>query len=325
MNASPRNALDRMLEATIVGSFSRIGETSRRSLQQWAPFHRVEGRVVVITGATSGIGQAAAAELAGLGARIHFLARDRGRAEHARQHIMRSNPNAFVDFTIADLNDLRSVCAFGDAVLARYPSVDVLIHNAGGLHQEYGLSADGFEQTVATHVLAPHELTSRLLPALREATDARVITVSSGGMYSQAFDATTIEMGRDKYDGVKAYARAKRAQVALNGARTHREQEVESHSTIAFRVMHPGWVATPGVEHGLPTFARVMRPLLRTPAQGADTIVWLATEPDIEQSDHGIWLDRTLRWEHKVPWTRREGDHEAAWQWCVRRLEAISS
>jgi hypothetical protein len=88
--------------------------------------------------------------------------------------------------------------------------------------------------------------------------------------------------------------------------------------------MHPGWADTPGVRRSLPGFARIMGPLLRTPEQGADTIVWLAAAPEAVESSGRFWLDRRSRWEHKAPWTRLSGAECAdagaeLWAWCAER------
>ncbi len=318
-----RRIADLLLEGSIVGSFSRLGYSARRDLQHWPPLTRVDGKLALITGATSGIGQSIAIELATLGARVHFLARDETRARSAQALIVERSGNAAVDFSIGDLNDLRSIRDFAVEFASCHDRLDVLVHNAGALHRTYGLSVDGVEQTIATHVVAPFALTTQLLSTLRAASDPRVITVSSGGMYSQRLDISMLEMPSEKYDGVVAYARAKRAQVVLNGAWAERERD--HGAKITFSVMHPGWVATPGVSESLPGFERIMRPLLRTPRQGADTAVWLATVPHVDRPVTGIWLDRSLRWEHKLPWTRSADEHLRAWLWCTERLGALNA
>jgi NAD(P)-dependent dehydrogenase (short-subunit alcohol dehydrogenase family) len=113
-------------------------------------------------------------------------------------------------------------------------------------------------------------------------------------------------MGPEDYDGVTAYARAKRAQVALNAewARRHPDSPV-------FSAMHPGWADTPGVQQSLPGFRRVTRPILRTPEQGADTILWLAGS---EVASGLFWLDRKPRSTMRVPWLKY-GQQEVAATW----------
>ncbi len=167
---------------------------------------------------------------------------------------------------------------------------------------------------------APFLLTGLLLPVLEAGAPSRVIQVSSGGMYTQRFDLATLEMGPEEYDGTVAYARAKRAQLVL----LHEWVRRTAGTGVAFHAMHPGWADTPGIRDGLPRFAKVMGPLLRTAEQGADTIVWLATATEAVESTGGFWLDRKVRWEHKAPWTRlSEADFADAgaelWAWCAER------
>ena len=138
--------------------------------------------------------------------------------------------------------------------------------------------------------------------------------MSSGGMYSQRLDVADLQPHADDYDGVKAYARAKRAQVEL----TRLWDLHHGGSGVRFVAMHPGWVATSGLDSGLPGFARLVRPVLRTPEQGADTAVWLATAPTSVLDEGRFWLDRRPRREHLVPWTRSApAEPQRLWAWCM--------
>jgi NAD(P)-dependent dehydrogenase (short-subunit alcohol dehydrogenase family) len=132
-------------------------------------------------------------------------------------------------------------------------------------------------------------------------------------MYTQRFDPATLEMDATHFDGTVAYARAKRAQVVLTREWARR---VPAHEVV-FHALHPGWVDTPGVEAGLPGFHRLMRPLLRTPQQGADTAAWLAWTPEALRSSGEFWHDRRRRSVHRVPWTRPAAPDEAVWDLCV--------
>jgi len=213
------------------------------------------------------------------------------------------------------MGDFASLHAFAERFRDANPTLDVLLHNAGALHRTFHQTADGTELTLATHVFGPFLLTGLLLPALRAARPARVLTMSSGGMYTQRFDIDELELDRTNYDGTTAYARAKRAQVVLNHEWSRRMPMTE----VCFHALHPGWVDTPGVESGLPTFHRVMRPLLRTPEQGADTAAWLASAPEALRSSGVLWHDRRPRSEHHLPWTRNEDGASLLWDRCVRR------
>jgi len=296
-------AADALLEASVIGGFSRIGLAARsRLLPEFTAGARarLDGRTVVITGATSGIGHATATRLAGLGAEVHFLARDPGRAAAACGRIAAASGSRQVSYGLADLNEPGSVRSFAAEYLSTHDRLDVLIHNAGALHASYRVNGAGTELTVAGQVIAPFLLTSLLLPALRAAGRSRVITVSSAGMYTQRLDPVALQMTALRYRGVTAYARAKRAQVALSREWARRL----AGTGVVFHAMHPGWVDTAGIAAALPRFHRVMWPLLRTPGEGADTIVWLATADPVRLGSGRFWHDRRPRAEHRLPWTR---------------------
>jgi dehydrogenase/reductase SDR family member 12 len=307
-------AVDATLDALIVPGFSRIGLAVRTALlpeftEGDSP--RLDGKTVIITGATSGIGYAAATALARRSAAVHFLARDQGRAERARHSMVAACGAASISYGIADLEDLNSVRAFAQHFHATHDRLDVLIHNAGAIHPEFRTDQNGTELTVAGQVAAPFLLTRLLMPALLAAAPSRVITVSSGGMYSQRLDPATLQLPASRYHGVTAYARAKRAQVALS-----REWAARLAGTgIAFHAMHPGWVDTPGIATALPQFRRLTRPLLLSPEQGADTIVWLATTPPERLGSGRFWHDRRPRPEHLLPWTRDKDPAAARKLW----------
>lgn len=313
---------DALLEASVLGSFSRPGvELRTRLLPEFtAAEPDLTGRTVVITGATAGIGLAAATELARRGATVHFLARSRARAEQARRQIIAATGHERVSFGVADLENQDSVCAFAAEFTAAHDRLDVLIHNAGAIHPEYRTSTAGLELTVASQVLAPFTLTQLLLPVLRAprpaaAIPARVITVSSGGMYTQRLDPAALLGQPDRYSGVQAYARAKRAQVALSAEWSRRVPAAQ----VAFHALHPGWVATQGIAAALPRFSRLMRPLLRTPEQGADTIVWLAGADPAVLGSGGFWHDRRRRPVRRLPGTRDVTPDAPArlWDWLA--------
>jgi dehydrogenase/reductase SDR family protein 12 len=299
----PTEAADAALEASVVGSFSRIGLWVRsRLLPEFtagAPA-TLEGQTVVITGATSGIGYATATALARLGAAVHFLARDPARATDARRRIAAASGSQRISYGLADLDDPSSVRAFAGDYLSTHGRLDVLIHNAGAIHASYQTNGDGTELTVAGQVLAPFLLTSLLLPALLAVGQSRVITVSSAGMYTQRLDPAILQLPASGYRGVTAYAQAKRAQVALSREWARRL----AGTGVTFHATHPGWVNTPGIAAALPRFHAIMRPLLRTPAQGADTIIWLATTEPGRLGSGKFWHDRRPRTEYRFPGTR---------------------
>lgn len=298
-------AVDVALEATVGLSFSRIGHEVRSRLADWQDLEELpgDGKRVLVTGANSGLGYAAARLLLAAGAQVRLLVRSTEKGEDTLGRLaadLGRDPGDDATFDIADLADLTSVRAFADRQVERHERLDAVVHNAGALFAERDETVDGLERTYQIHVVAPFLLTSLLLPRLIEGAPSRVITVTSGGMYAEKLVTGRVD-SPGEYRGTVAYARAKRAQVVLTREWARRL----GGRGVGFHVMHPGWALTPGVESSLPGFRRVTGPVLRTPEQGADTIVWLAlTEP--APDDGRLWHDRRPRLEHKVPWTRSD-------------------
>ncbi|MCU0669933.1 MAG: SDR family NAD(P)-dependent oxidoreductase [Myxococcota bacterium] len=323
------DAVDALLEAPVAPSFTRIGYDVRSLLERWKPLasYDLRGRVMLLTGATSGLGLAAAEALARAGATLLLLGRDAAKTERVRADLARRTHNDRLSAVIADMGDLAAVRRAADEVLASHDVLHVLAHNAGALHATRRNAPDGTEETVASQVLGPFLLTGLLMARLRASAPARVLTMSSGGMYATGLTVDDLEMS-DDYSGTEQYARAKRAQVTLNEMWAERF----AASGVVFHALHPGWALTPGVETSLPTFRRIVGPLLRSPEQGADTLVWLAADDGEPLATNGrFWLDRRVRAIHKLPTTRRTDTAErraALWEWCVKRTgldPAVSS
>jgi len=310
------DVVDRVLEATVAPSFSRIGYLARHRLDNWAApaGGSMAGRVVVVTGASGGLGGAVAAELARVGATVWLLGRDRDRTQWLANQIRAEVPGADVKVAVADLARLSEVHAVADTLLAGSESMDVLVHNAGALMNRHLQTVDGLETTAQVQVVAPFLLTSLLLPRLRATPGSRVITVSSGGMYTQRLDVAALTPDPASFNGVAAYAQAKRAQVVLTQEWARRTPG----SGVTFHVTHPGWVDTPGLHASLPRFAHLMGPLLRSPQEGSDTIVWLASSPAGAHNGGQFWHDRRPRSTVRLPWTATpQGEAERLWEWTA--------
>jgi len=319
-------AIDGVLEATVVASFSRVGFVLRSRVEEWSAPPRLDGKVIAVTGASSGIGRAVALGLARLGAGLVLVGRDEERLAVTQRSATETPGAGGVVTAPLDLVDPDAVGFFAEQMTSSEDRLDGLVHCAGALFRDYRTAPDGTELTLATHVVAPFRLSSLLFPLLRRAPSPVIVTVSSGGMYTQRFDLDHLELtGRD-YRGATAYARAKRAQVVL----AHEWARRWGPDGIASYAMHPGWVDTPGLATGLPSFGR-LGPLLRTPLQGADTAVWLAAGGPRRQTSPseragGIWLDRHGRSAYYLPTTYRRPDDrrrdgEALWEWCTRRVQ----
>jgi NAD(P)-dependent dehydrogenase (short-subunit alcohol dehydrogenase family)/carbon monoxide dehydrogenase subunit G len=299
---------DRLILPGMLG-FTRLGyDWHKRS---WRPLAAsLRGQTVVITGVTAGLGRAAAERLARLGARVILVGRNPAKLEETRQAISVATGHRELVTLTADLSLLAEVNRLADQLLAEESRIHCLINNAGVLLNERTVTAEGIEATLATNLLAPFLLTNRLLPRLRESAPARVINVSSGGMYTSGLALDDLPMEQGTYSGSVAYARTKRALVIL----TELWAEQLKDSGVVVHAMHPGWAATPGVVSSLPGFYRLTRPLLRTPEQGADTIVWLAVAPEAAKVSGLFWLDREPHITHVFPGTQETAaDRQRLW------------
>ena len=193
-----------------------------------------------------------------------------------------------------------------------------MVDNAGAMFPERSVAPDGIEATLATMVVGPFALIAGLLPLLRGTGQARVVAVTSGGMYAQPLDLDDLAWARRPWSGTRAYAQAKRAQVALIREWARRVSPDE----VAFSAMHPGWAATPGLAASLPGFSRLMGPLLRTPDDGADTAIWLAADPAAAGETGRLFLDRRARPFDRAPQTRLTGaDRRRLWDLVVRMAD----
>ncbi len=305
--------LDSVLDASVVFSFDRSGyrRHSRRFLTGDLDVD-LSGKRVLVTGANSGIGKATARGLARLRARVVLLCRDEARGREALEELKRDTGNRALELVrldVSDLGDVRRVAAS----LAGEP-VDVLVHNAGVLPDRRVTTADGLELTLATNLVGPFLLTGLLRPALERA-GGRVVHVSSGGMYTQRLEVDRLfGGGPDPFEGVVQYARTKRALVVLNELLAERL----SGTSVTFSAMHPGWADTPAVRTAIPRFHAVTKGILRTPDEGADTVVWLAASRAAGRPSGLFWFDRAPAATTPLPGTlERAEERRKLWEALV--------
>lgn len=276
-----------------VALFSRRGYKKGR--RHWHPVSAWMGdKHVVITGASSGLGLATATALAERGATLTLVMRNADRAKTLLEQLRRETGNADISVELADLSLMADVDALVQRLLARGRPIDVLVNNAGALFNPRTETAEGLEQSFALLLLSPYRLTEGLKPLLAAASQGRVINVVSGGMYSQPLAVDKLVAKASNYSGSVAYARAKRALMVL----TEQWADAWTEDGVVVNAMHPGWADTPGVESSLPGFHKLTRRILRSPGEGADTIVWLAVATEAGKVSGKLFLDREPRTTH---------------------------
>ena len=238
------------------------------------------GRTVLVTGGTGGIGRATALSLATMGAHLAITGRDRERSEDAAREIRAAGAGR-VDVFVADMSSQAEVRRLADEVLQGLPRIDVLVNNVGGYWNTRHVTADGLERTFALNHLAPFLLTSLLLDRLKESAPARVVTVSSGAQAMGRIDFDDLQ-GERSYSGARAYSQSKLANVLF----TYELARRLPASAVTANALHPGVVRTSfgaddpaGVQRLL---VPLVRPFMKTPAQGAATSIHLASSPDVE-------------------------------------------
>ena len=223
MSALARS-IDHTLEWPVVTSFTRMGCAVRRRVARWQPLeaYDLSGRVALVTGATSGIGFAAAAALLQMGTHVIVLGRDATRTESAQRELAHRTGSERISTVLASIDDANEVRRAADEVMTQQARLDILVHNAGALAAGYRRSPMGVEVTAAAQLAGPFLLTGLLLERLGAAAPGRVISVSSGGAYLVPLTVSGLEPAPGEFDGSRQYAHAKRAQVALRYPPPHR-------------------------------------------------------------------------------------------------------
>ncbi|KAK8476569.1 hypothetical protein V6N11_061875 [Hibiscus sabdariffa] len=280
--------------ASVFGVYSYLNFTRNGFLEHSKRFKpedteiQIEGKNCVVTGANSGIGFAAAEGLASRGATVYMVCRNKERGETALSKIQSSTGNPNVHLETCDISSISEIKSFASRFSSMDIPVHVLVNNAGSLENKRVTTSEGFELNFAVNVLGTYAITELMLPLLDKASpDARVITVSSGGMYTSPL-TSDLQFSNGQFDGVTQYARNKRVQVAL----TEKWAEMYKKKGIEFYSMHPGWAETPGVATSLPDFNKLLSGKLRTSEEGADTVVWLALQPKEKLVSGGFYFDR---------------------------------
>jgi NAD(P)-dependent dehydrogenase (short-subunit alcohol dehydrogenase family) len=241
----------------------------------------LKDRVVLVTGATSGIGKATALALARMGATMALVVRNADKGAATQAEIKAQTSNQPVDVLLADLSSQQSIRALADQVIQRYDRLHVLINNAGGFYGQRMVTADGLEMTFATNHLAYFLLTTLLLEKLKQSAPARIVNVSSGAESAGRIRFDDLQ-GEQRYSAQAAYSQSKLANVMFTYELARRLEG----TGVTANVLHPGAVRTRfGLEHSTTWMSLIVRafgPFMRTPEKGAETVVYLAASPEVE-------------------------------------------
>ena len=312
MNAA--GLIDTALDRTLLG-YSAVGLWARRHLPDWpADPPAIDGKLVLVTGAASGLGLAACRGFARLGATVLAVARSQGRAQDAVGQIREVVPDADARPLACDVASLAEIRDLARSVARSHGHLDVLVLGAGVMPGRPARSVDGHELMFATHVLGPFALISSTVELLQRSAPARVIVVSSGGMYAERIPAEDLESERTGYGPKKLYARTKREQVVIAEQWAERLQG----TGVVVHAMHPGWADTSGLRKAMPVFSASLGSALRSPEQGADTIVWLGAAAEALASTGGFWHDRRPRPTHYRLGAGEDStcDRQRLWEYC---------
>ncbi len=240
----------------------------------------INGKTVVITGATSGIGQIAALKLAARGARIVLVARDRGRADAMLARLREVGPGAAHSAHIADLSLIAETKRVGGEIAVAEPRIDVLINNAGSVFPVRQLTADGLERTFATNHMAYFVLTHALRGRLTASAPARVVSTASRAHRDQVLDFGDLQLAKG-YSIMRAYGRSKLANVLFTRELARRL----GGTGVTANCIHPGFVTTGLGQRRAGLFGVVVRLFFLSagpPEPGGDTIVYVASSPDVD-------------------------------------------
>ena len=248
------------------------------------------GKTVLITGGTSGIGKATAAALAAMGANVVVVGRNPERGGAAVEEIKAQSHSGSVELMLADLSVQSEVRRLAEEFLGRHDRLDMLANNAGLVQSKRTETPDGIETTLAINHLAPFLLTNLLLETLEQSAPSRVITVSSEAQRWGNMDFEDMQ-SRRKYRGFPVYGMTKLANIMF----TYELAERLDGTGVSANCLHPGSVGTNFGQNNrgvMALFFRTFKPFMRSPEQGADTLIWLSSSSEVDGVSGKYFSDR---------------------------------
>ena len=278
-------------------SFSAIGFYWRQLF--WSKFDSdFTGQIWIVTGASGGIGAAIVRRAASNGAKVIAIAR----SAQKLADLAASAPADRVIPIVADLSLQSETERAADTIIAEHGAIDVLVNNVGSLLDDWSVTREGHETSFALNILNHYVLTEKLLTAGVISPKGVIINMASGGMYNTPLRLEPMNaLTPDVYNGVRAYGMHKRAQANLT---IYWQKKWQTPEGRRFYVMHPGWADTDGVKTSLPRFRQILKSVLRTAEQGADTAVWLAAVRPQIAGPEAFWFDRMPTDAHAYPETK---------------------
>jgi NAD(P)-dependent dehydrogenase (short-subunit alcohol dehydrogenase family) len=276
------------------------------------------GKLVVVTGATSGIGQVAAERLAAGGARIVFVARDKDRGAATLERLREIAPDTGHTAYYADLSRHAEMKRVASEIAEKEPQIDVLVNNAGALFNSRVLTEDGLEMTFALNHMSYFVITNLLRPRLKPGT--RIVSTASDAHKGAKLDFADLQSARN-YGGFRVYGRSKLCNILFTRELARRLKG----TGVTANCLHPGFVATRfGDRSGgvLSMAVRAAKNFAITPEQGAQTIVYLASSPEVAEISGGYFYK--CRPETPTAEAQNDGDALRLWE-ASAKLSGIAA
>lgn len=260
----------------------------------------LSNKLCVVTGANSGIGKETVRDFARRGAYVVMVCRNKERAEQARREIEKDTNHSGLEIVLADLAVQYDIRQAAEQITDQFDHIDILVNNAGFIPSKREMTADGIEKTLAVNHLAPFLLTNLLLNHLQKAETGRIITVSSEvhRLGARIFDLDNLQLNND-FSPMKAYGLSKLCNIMFS----HELSKQTREHSITANCLHPGVVGTQlSEEAGLFTklFYFIGRPFMRSPKEGAQTSIYLATSDEVQDISGQYFKNKQLTRPSKI-------------------------